>query len=518
MPYMKIKLAEISKFTLAYLLLVNGPILYADFLTYKSVPFFAILEILKNSIYIFIGAFALIYGLSLTKSLFIAGTFLLFLSSSFGIYYISEFGIQITPEIINIIAYNEPEDAFELVGVRVILWMIFVGLIWYYLVKRYASLCENGEEKSITHKISASLLLIFSLYFMAWPEFKLYKHFLPWQATNSFALFIQKSPEATKTDISSLYQFELADNEQDKNIILVIGESAKYNHFSLNGYERETNPELKTIPNLFSFYANSCASMTYLSVSCMLSRYGKEEFDVHKNETSIISIFNKLGFDTAWFGTQNIGKYFEARAAGSFYKEPKLLLIPGGSALYAMNDHDEVMLPFIDDYLKKKGNKFVVIHTIGSHWDYANRYPKEFEKFRPVCNGKLMGKKDPRDCNQEELKNIYDNSILYTDYFLSRVIDLLKAKNSLLIYVSDHAVSLGEGGRYGQGGNAPEQFEIPFIVWGSDIFLEKHQNFKDFMASSKNLKISHDYVFHSLLGCAGVKSDLIKPSLNLCKN
>lgn len=515
---MKVKLAEIFKFTLAYLLLINGPILYGDFLTYKSVPFLAILEILKNSLYIFTAIFALFYGLSLTKSLFVAGTFLLFLASSFGVYYISEFGIQITPEIINIMAYNELEDAFELVGIRVILWMIFVSFIWYYLARRYVILCENGASKYSFDKILPLIILALSIFFMAWPEFKLYKHFLPWQATNSFALFLQKSPEATKTDISNLYQFELVDNEEDKNIILVIGESAKYNHFSLNGYERETNPELKNISNLFSFYANSCASMTYLSVSCMLSRYGKENFDVNQNETSIISIFNKLGFETAWFGTQNIGKYFEDRGGGSFYKEPKLLLIPGGSALYAMNDHDEVMLPFINDYLEKNGNKFIVIHTIGSHWDYGNRYPREFEKFHPICNGKIMGKKDPRDCGADELKNIYDNSILYTDYFLSKVINLLKNKNSFLIYVSDHAVSLGEGGRYGQGGNAPEQFEIPFIVWGSDRFWKNHINFKDTIQKKKDLKISHDYVFHSLLGCAGVQSDLINPNLNLCGN
>ncbi len=515
---MKIKLIEIFKFTLAYLLLINGPILYSDFLAYKSVPFLAILEILKNSLYIFAAIFALFYGLSLTKSLFVAGTFLLFLASSFGIYYISEFGIQITPEIINIMAYNEPEDAFELVGIRVILWMIFVISIWYYLARRYMMLCKNDASKYYFDKIFPLILLAFSIFFMAQPEFKLYKHFLPWQATNSFALFLQKSPEATKIDISNLYQFELADKEEDKNIILVIGESAKHKHFSLNGYERETNPELKNIANVFSFYANSCASMTYLSVSCMLSRYGKEEFDVHKNETSIISIFNKIGFDTAWFGTQNIGKYFEDRAGGSFYKEPKLLLIPGGSALYAMNDHDEVMLPFINDYLEKKGNKFIVIHTIGSHWDYANRYPLGFEKFHPICNGKIMGKKDPMDCSADELTNIYDNSILYTDYFLSKVINLLKNKNSFLIYVSDHAVSLGEGGRYGQGGNAPEQFEIPFIVWGSDIFWKNHNNFKDAIQKKKSLKLSHDYVFHSLLGCAGVKSDLINPELNLCGN
>ena len=127
---MRLRFRGILKVTLAYLLLINGPILLQDFLTYKSAPFLATLEILKSSLYIFIALFAIFYGLSFNKFLFIFASFILFLFSAVGIYYMSEFGLQITPEIISIMAYNEMEDGFELVSIRVVLWLIFVAGIW----------------------------------------------------------------------------------------------------------------------------------------------------------------------------------------------------------------------------------------------------------------------------------------------------------------------------------------------------------------------------------------------------
>ncbi len=511
--FMKKTVFCLSSFSLIFLLIFNGPILLKDFLNYKSIPFYALLETLKSSAYIMFAVFGLFFGLSINRYLFILTSLVLFLISCFSIYYIYEFGLTITPQVIKVVFYDEIADGLELISIKLVLYLIFVLTIWILLSRKYIK--ELSVFKPTWYKILSIVFLLISINFLAKPPYKLLKHFLPWQTTNAVFLFFNKPPEAQKLDISENAIFK---NENNENLttILVIGEGARYDHFGINGYELDTTPLLAKEKGVFSFDATSCASMTYLSVSCMLSRHSKDRFNINSNETTIISLFNKIGFQTSWFGTQNLLKYFENQLGGSFYDEAKTLIIPGGSALYQMNDHDEVMLPLIEDYLKKDGSKFIIIHTVGSHWDYAKRYPKEFEKFNPGCRPPTWGKRDMRDCSDKALISIYDNSILYTDFVLSKIIDLIRDKNSFMIYVSDHGQSLGENGIYAQGGTAPEQFNIPFIFWGSEKYYKNNKNVKEALAARKNNKISHDYVFHSLLGCSNIDSPIIDQSLNIC--
>lgn len=119
-----------------------------------------------------------------------------------------------------------------------------------------------------------------------------------------------------------------------------------------------------------------------------------------------------------------------------------------------------------------KKNKILIIpHTSTSHSPtYSKKYPSQFETFKPVCNSVELG-----NCSQAELMNAYDNTIVYTDYILSKIIDDLKELKdykSTMMFVSDHGESLGEKKLYMHGlplSIAPkEQYKIPFIVWVSD--------------------------------------------------
>lgn len=97
------------------------------------------------------------------------------------------------------------------------------------------------------------------------------------------------------------------------------------------------------------------------------------------------------------------------------------------------------------------------------------------------------------------------------------MIDLLKNSNAILMYVSDHAESLGEHGYYGHGGPMiPEQTTVPFVIWVSDEFKRKHSDLVSSIASHLGTEISHDYVFHSILDCVGIDSTVIDKSLSLC--
>ncbi|CAF0761432.1 unnamed protein product [Didymodactylos carnosus] len=222
-------------------------------------------------------------------------------------------------------------------------------------------------------------------------------------------------------------------------------------------------------------------------------------------------------FNTHWIGTQTLLQYLKGKKHSTIYDEVKFAMIPGGSALLKMNDYDGKMLPYIEQFLgDSKGKKLIVVHTSGSHWNYSARYPKEFQKFTPGCN--KVAKSDPSTCTIEGLINDYDNSILYTDFFLFSLVELLKNNNGFLIYVSDHAESLGENGYYGHGGPLiPEQTTIPFIVWVSDPFKIRHLELVKAIETHSGSELSHDYVFHSILDCAGIQAKVIDKNLSICE-
>lgn len=252
---------------------------------------------------------------------------------------------------------------------------------------------------------------------------------------------------------------------------------------------------------------------TYEAVLSMLSRHPKSDIESPKGENSLLSIFTQLGWNSIWIGTQSLTKYFRGQDS-SIYDEVNVSIVPGGSALYALSSYDEVMLPYMDNIFRANGKNFVVVHTSGSHWNYGARYPKSFAYFKPVCEEE-SGKKDHSACSYEGLMNSYDNSIRYTDFVLNSIIAKLEDKNAFLIYVSDHGESLGEDGFYGHGAMAfrKEQEEVPLIVWFSDKYLEKRPHLKYLKIDSE---ISHDNVFHSMLDCASISSNILQNDLSIC--
>ena len=173
-------------------------------------------------------------------------------------------------------------------------------------------------------------------------------------------------------------------------------------------------------------------------------------------------------------------------------------------------EYDEVLLNGLKEGIlaSDKSKIFVVLHTSTSHGpQYSQKYPPDFELFKPVCNSVELG-----ECSHQELINAYDNTIVYTDYFLSQVIENLKALthyHSAMLYVSDHGESLGENNLYMHGvplSIAPkEQYEIPFIVWMSDGSKEL----------KPNEELSQHHVFHSVLNFLGIKSPIYDESMNI---
>ena len=300
--------------------------------------------------------------------------------------------------------------------------------------------------------------------------------------------------------------------------VLVVGETARAQNFSLNGYPRDTNPELARRDVINFPNATSCGTSTEVSLPCMFSPYGRAHYDEEQIVTheSVLQVLVRAGVNVLWRDNQS-----GCKGVCDGIPEEQLDhanvqgLCADGQCL------DEILLHGMDQVLRdRQGNLLVVMHQLGSHGPaYFRRYPAQFKKFTPACETD-----DLRQCSTQEIVNAYDNSLLYTDFFLGKVIDFLKGAqhthDTAMLYVSDHGESLGEGGLYLHGmpwAIAPDvQTHVPFVVWLSPGFEQAQRlNAQCLRGRARQEAVSHDYLFHTLLGVFGVQTRVYQPALDL---
>ncbi len=291
-------------------------------------------------------------------------------------------------------------------------------------------------------------------------------------------------------------------------LVLVIGETARAEAFSLNGYSRDTNPELSRY-RIFNFpNVHSCATSTAESLPCMFRPFGRngpDTDDLHRYE-SLLNVVERAGVGVLWLdnnsGCKGVCAGVEARSVTG----------TGDAALCdAGNCYDELLLRDLGQVLAgPRQTRVVVLHQQGSHGPaYFRRYPTAFQKFSPDCrNDTLLG------CSNGEIRNAYDNTILYTDYVLARLIDKLQAVSNdydtAMLYVSDHGESLGENGLYLHGLPyliAPDtQTHVPMVFWMSDAYSVRSRLDGACLAHATFAAYSHDNLFASVLGLLDIET------------
>jgi KDO II ethanolaminephosphotransferase len=239
-------------------------------------------------------------------------------------------------------------------------------------------------------------------------------------------------------------------------------------------------------------------------------------------EHNVFAVFDRLGFDIDLYALQGeIGFYGKTRA--NFYKMREVLMSQPENNHRAA--HDALLIDELRRSVERPNPqgrpRLTILHTKGSHFLYSNRYPRSFARWQPEC----ISIETP--CSKEELFNAYDNSVLYTDYFLAQVIDVLKPHRALMVYASDHGESIDEHQHFHATPRAqapPEQRQVPIIFLGSDILRQSPALHSAWAAlaqrakQSKPLMVSHYHLFPSMLSCAGVQSPDggINPSMDLC--
>jgi glucan phosphoethanolaminetransferase (alkaline phosphatase superfamily) len=293
-------------------------------------------------------------------------------------------------------------------------------------------------------------------------------------------------------------------------VVLVIGESSRYDRWSLNGYARETNPLLSQQANLVTLPdVITSVSATRLSVPVIISRKrATQSLRDGFAEKSFITAYKEAGYKTFWLSNQiSFGKF--DTPVSVFAKEADVVEFLNLGSYSEQSNFDEVLLgPLKHAVADPAQKKLVVIHSLGSHWNYSHRYPASFDKWLPS----LYGVDKPVYTNLQikpQLNNSYDSSILYTDWFLSHVIDTLKDSGmaASMVYVADHGQTLYDGSCKiaFHGHNNQYEFHVPAFVWYSDAYRERYPDKIGQLLRHRTAHLATENMFHTLLDLGDIR-------------
>lgn len=326
------------------------------------------------------------------------------------------------------------------------------------------------------------------------------KYVFPYCVFNSLAEFSgQYAKNITQNELIGSAKMDSLALKQEKplKIIVIIGESARADRFHFNGYPRETTPRLSKEKNLVNFGAiTSFAAYTRLSVPAMITPATLAKPETTMN--SYLGLFKKHGFKTTWLSANDRFTSNDTPTTNAIGDiDQKLFRNKFGRATYN-SFHDAMLLKPLEGVLNSTSeNQAITIHTRGSHANYSARYAKEFKKFMPDTYNE--------DMQISMVNNAYDNSILATDAFIGSIIDLVRDKNAIVIYSSDHGESLGEDGRFGHGDpDIVEQRKVPFFVWYSDTYNQLNPDIIAALKKQQGAQLSHDVFFPWVVNLGGI--------------
>ena len=308
-------------------------------------------------------------------------------------------------------------------------------------------------------------------------------------------------------------------------LVLVVGETARADHFALNGYPRDTTPELAARGVLSYRNVWSCGTNTLASVPCMFSSLGKAAFEKRQAEhENLLDVVRAAGMAVLWIDNQAGCKSVCDRVGSASTTE--LAGTSAGARLCSDGEClDEALLEGLDARIaalpaeRRSRGVLLVMHQMGSHGPaYGRRSPPPYKRFRPECKTTTLG-----DCDPAGLINVYDNSIAYTDHVLARTIDWLRAQDAsfapALLYLSDHGESLGEYGVFLHGVPYPfapdTQKHVPMVAWLGDEIARRDRIDRACLQGRLDERHTHDNLYHSVLGLLDVATPTYDAGLDI---
>nr|WP_105064291.1 phosphoethanolamine--lipid A transferase [Aliivibrio sifiae] len=309
-----------------------------------------------------------------------------------------------------------------------------------------------------------------------------------------------------------------AKNGKPTLMVVLVGETARAQNSAYNGYSRETNPYTKDLGLIAFQNVSSCGTATAHSLPCMFSNMPRTNYNKERanNQDDVLDVLTHAGVKSVWVDNDGGDKAVAKNIEKEMIADNADAKLCNGSSCY-----DEILLKGLDQRIQNsKGDQLYALHMIGSHGPtYWKRYPDNIAVFSPACN-----RSDIENCSDEEITNVYDNTLVYTDYVIAQTIEKLKTYsdkyNVVMLYISDHGESLGENGLYLHGAPymiAPkEQTHVPWYIWMSDDYAnQKGIDKKSVIEKAATGQYSHDNLFHTMLGLYGVKTDAKDNALDI---
>ena len=439
---------------------------------------------------------------------------------------------------LGIIAETSPAEALEFLGNKI--WLLggilLLALSWFGLSWRAAWQTHALDWRGPSRAIAAVLLGIgWSLWFLGegssatvsalsdrglprWARVSIDTKVL----ARSWPYGILMHAESYRTEQRYLAQLfgrsaafrfgaqQASYRDAPQVVVMVLGESSRADRWSLNGYERATNPLLAQESNLVSLSDMiTPVSATRLSVPVILSRKpATQSLRAGFSERSFISAYREAGFKTFWLSNQMTFGEFDTPVS-VFAKEADVTRFLNLGGFTNRSDFDAVLLAPLQNAIRDPApKKLIVLHPLGNHWNYSHRHPQQFDRWKPS----LFGMAKPAYTSlklKPEINNSYDNSILYTDWFLSEVIGQLKAGPALasMMYVADHGQTLYDGTckLAFHGHNTQFEFHVPALVWYSDAYGAAHADKVAQLRQHRTASLATENIFHSLLDMADIR-------------
>ncbi|GMR08113.1 MAG: phosphoethanolamine--lipid A transferase [Gammaproteobacteria bacterium] len=481
------------------------------------------------------GSLALVFLLFGQKYTLKALLVLFVMVASITSYFSQQLGVIFNEDMIRNIAEtirdNNHQEAFELVSTPLVLHVLLFGVLpSVFIVMAKVTYKTAGKELLTRSTYAVGILLVLAAMIML--NFKYVAYF----TRENRDLRVYVTPEYPIKSSLKFFRGRLVTKEDTyKRIgedakqvkispkrtvgIMVIGETARADHFSLNGYNKQTNPRLNKLNIINYTNAYSCGTSTAYSVPCMFSFFNRDEYTPDKagSISNVLDVLETSGVKVIWIDNNSSCKGVCRRIDNINLRDN----LVKNSPFYNRGEYfDEALLDHLDKHINNtKSDILIVLHTLGSHGPkYFKRFPDTFAAFKPYCT-----RSAPQECDASEIVNAYDNTILYTDYILSKTIKYLKENNSnynsFMVYFSDHGESLGEDGIYLHGLPyflAPEaQTHVPLIVWFSDYFADDNNIDITELQYKREKEYSHDNLSYSLLGLFNVKTSLYDRELDI---
>lgn len=453
-------------------------------------------------------------------------------SAALGAHFMGNYGVVIDATLMNSVLQTDPGEVRELLSIQLLFsigLLAFLPALWLRRlpVRRDTALRQLGRNAlGILGALTVLAILVLMLFADLSATLRNHKsiRYLVNPLNSFYALAVlpfdarsraKGPPQPIGVDARLAAR---SAGSRPPLLALVVGETARSDHFSLNGYARPTNRQLSELDVVSFRDVSACGTNTAESLPCMFSHLGRKGFMARERDhENLLDLVQRAGLAVLWLDNQSGCKGVCDRVPNANARDPAPggtvppgALCPGGECF------DEALLHELDARIsalpaeRRARGVLLVLHQMGSHGPaYFKRAPAERKLFRPECTTKAL-----QQCERHAVINAYDNSIAYTDHVMARLIAWLQRQsphyNAALLYVSDHGESLGENNLYLHGlpyAVAPrEQTRVPMLAWIAPQSGIAPSSEMACLRLRRDAPLSHDHVFHTALGLLSIEA------------